>query len=341
MPISANHALPRHGATTIGAPILARSRNIKPGFFKNEDLGTADPYVSLLFAGLWTLADRAGVLEDRPLRIKAEIFPYRDGLDINGYLTVLERLGYIRKFVVDGVKYIFIVNFSKHQNPHHTEKASGFPAYSDTCAVTVNSPLDHGENPAYSLIPDSGFLIPDSLPPIPPEGVVVVKKKPSINLEGFEPFWKVYPKQRLGSRQNAEKAYSKALARGHPPWAILEGVTAYAASREVAGGYAKGAAAWLNDDRFLNDYGDTNGTDRQVNKPTKTDRLNAAVERAIANSANFAGFTGAGGAGGDAPAMLSGPESVWEGAGTDRSGDQHSSNGAGPVPDRSGPRGLW
>ena len=236
---------------------MARSRNIKPGFFKNEDLGTADPYVSLLFAGLWTLADRAGVLEDRPLRIKAEIFPYREGMDINGYLTVLERLGYIRKFVVDGVKYIFIVNFSKHQNPHHTEKASGFPAYSDTCAVTVNSPLDHGENPAYSLIPDSLNLIPDSLPPIVPQGDVKKSKRQSaIDLEGFEDFWLAYPKQRAGSRDKAAQSYSKALARGHPPWVILEGVTAYAASREVADGYAKGAAAWLNDDRFLNNYGE-------------------------------------------------------------------------------------
>ncbi len=64
-----------------------RARNIKPGFFKNEHLGTADPIVALLFEGLWLLADRDGRLEDRPLRIKAEIFPYREGLDINGSLT--------------------------------------------------------------------------------------------------------------------------------------------------------------------------------------------------------------------------------------------------------------
>ena len=123
---------------------MARSRNIKPGFFLNEDLGTGDPYVQLLFAGLWCLADREGRLEDRPLRIKAEIFPYRESLDINGYLTVLSRLNFIIRYHVDGNHYIQITNFKKHQAPHHTEKSSVIP---DSCLGTVSSPLDLRENP--------------------------------------------------------------------------------------------------------------------------------------------------------------------------------------------------
>ena len=51
---------------------MARSRNIKPSLFKNEVLGVADPLYTILFEGLWVLADREGRLEDRPLRIKAE-----------------------------------------------------------------------------------------------------------------------------------------------------------------------------------------------------------------------------------------------------------------------------
>lgn len=51
---------------------MARSRNIKPGLFKNEVLGVADPIYTILFQGLWVLADREGRLEDRPMRIKAE-----------------------------------------------------------------------------------------------------------------------------------------------------------------------------------------------------------------------------------------------------------------------------
>src|SRR6267143_3071778 len=125
-----------------------RARNIKPGIFKNEILGSSDPLLTLLFQGLWCLADREGRLEDRPLRIKAEVFPYRENLDINRYLTELERIGFVQRYKVGEVALIQVLNFKKHQNPHHTEKKSELPA-------PVNSPLTNGEYPADSLIPDS------------------------------------------------------------------------------------------------------------------------------------------------------------------------------------------
>lgn len=147
-----------------------RARNIKPGFFTNEILGTADPMVCLLFAGLWCLADKDGRLEDRPLRIKAELFPYRDNLDLNGYLTVLERSGFISRYEVGGQRYIQVENFARHQSPHHTEKPRGYPANpqhsrGEHCEQAL-APLCNGEyqvsERSDSLIPDS--LIPDSRP---------------------------------------------------------------------------------------------------------------------------------------------------------------------------------
>lgn len=140
---------------------MARARNIKPGLFKNEVLGTQDPYITLLFVGLWTLADKSGILEDRPLRIKAELFPYREGFDINGYLTVLERDGFIHRYEHAGIKLLQIAKFKEHQNPHHTEKDSIYPDYSTTCKLSVKQPLNNGITPADSLNTDS--LIPDSL----------------------------------------------------------------------------------------------------------------------------------------------------------------------------------
>jgi len=125
-----------------------RARNIKPGLFKNEVLGSSDPMLTLLFQGLWCLADREGRLEDRPLRIKAELFSYRENLDIHRYLTELERTGFVQRYKVGELALIQVLNFKKHQNPHHTEKKSELPA-------PVNSPLSHGEYPADSLIPDS------------------------------------------------------------------------------------------------------------------------------------------------------------------------------------------
>lgn len=142
---------------------MARARNIKPGFFTNELLGTFDPIISLLFAGLWCLADKDGILEDRPLRIKAELFPYRDGLDVNGYLTVLEQSGFVTRYVVSGSRYIMINEFEKHQHPHHTEKPRGYPKPQEKSREQTLTPLDNGDTPSDSLIHRfTDSLIPDS-----------------------------------------------------------------------------------------------------------------------------------------------------------------------------------
>lgn len=105
---------------------MARSRNIKPAFFKNEALAEVGCDTRLLFIGLWTLADREGRAEDRPKRIRAEIFPF-DGFDVESMLTELQRLGFLTRYEVDGNKYIQITNFVKHQDPHYREKASEIP----------------------------------------------------------------------------------------------------------------------------------------------------------------------------------------------------------------------
>ena len=72
----------------------------------------------------------------------------------------------------------------------------------------------------------------------------------------FEQFWAAYPKQRAGAKDKALSAYFAALKR-HRELTALDLVSKaqeYAQSNEVARGYAKGAQAWLNDDRFLQDY---------------------------------------------------------------------------------------
>lgn len=155
---------------------MARARNIKPALFKNELLGVADPLLTLLFQSLWTLADKEGRLEDRPLRIKAETFPYRDSIDVNGYLTELQRLGFITRYLVGSLALIQVVNFKKHQTPHNTEKPSELPPPSsgtivniELASTSVKSPLSGSENvdalPPDLLIPSS--LITDSSSPTP------------------------------------------------------------------------------------------------------------------------------------------------------------------------------
>jgi uncharacterized phage protein (TIGR02220 family) len=162
-------------------PLDMRARNLKPKLFKNEVLGEIVPLYTLLFQALWCLADREGRLEDRPKMIKAETFPYRDGIDINGYLTELERLGFIQRYAVDDVGYIQVIKFAVHQSPHHTEKPSDIPPPPKNvaqkqigCCLTVNTPVATDKItaalPPDSLIPDS--LIPDSKPLCPQADIV-------------------------------------------------------------------------------------------------------------------------------------------------------------------------
>ena len=86
---------------------MARARSIKPGFFKNETLAELPPHGRLLYAGLWTIADRSGRLEDRPKRIKAEIFPY-ENQNVERLLSDLDKSGFIIRYEASGTRYIAI-----------------------------------------------------------------------------------------------------------------------------------------------------------------------------------------------------------------------------------------
>jgi len=138
--------------------IMPRARNIKPSFFTNEMLAEVSPLARLLFIGLWTVADRRGRLEDRPKKIKAEVLPY-DNCDPEKLLNELASKGFITRYEVNTCGYICIPKFEKHQNPHCKESESTIPAPDEPGASTVQV----SEIPERArLIPDSGFLIPES-----------------------------------------------------------------------------------------------------------------------------------------------------------------------------------
>ena len=106
---------------------MARARLLKPGFFTNEAIVELPPFARLLFQGLWLVADREGRLEDRPKRIKMELFP-ADNIDVDELLSMLADAGLIQRYAVNGQGYIAIPSFLKHQNPHHREQESVIPS---------------------------------------------------------------------------------------------------------------------------------------------------------------------------------------------------------------------
>jgi len=154
---------------------MARARNIKPGFWRNEELVELPFQTRLLFIGLWNLADKEGRLENRPKKIKLEIFP-ADDVDISLEITRLSEAGLVKVYEADGKRCIEVVNFKKHQNPHHREAESELPAPPEKEEKEPQDTENKGasESPGRapgkpeesradsgSLIPDSGFLIPE------------------------------------------------------------------------------------------------------------------------------------------------------------------------------------
>lgn len=92
-----------------------------------------------------------------------------------------------------------------------------------------------------------------------------------------ERFWKTYPKQRAGSKDAARKAMTKALTKTTKE-EIENAVTQYAQSDEVARGYAKGAAAWLNDERWTHQYQPAAGPARRPGNVQKTGYLDKVAD---------------------------------------------------------------
>jgi len=98
-------------------------------------------------------------------------------------------------------------------------------------------------------------MTPDNV--APEEEVEEESKKKNLkkekNEEEFSVFWKLFPRQRIGNQQKAEAAYRQALSRSTAD-EIFAGLKSYLDSDEVKRGFAKGAAAWLNDDRWKVQY---------------------------------------------------------------------------------------
>lgn len=134
---------------------MARARNIKPATFTNEFLAECSPLARLLFIGLWTIADKEGRLEDRPRKIKYELLGY-DECEVDTLLDELFSRGFIVRYGDDNNKYIQVVNFVKHQNPHPKEPTSNIPEPCKNISY-------HGKN----ISKNASSLIPSSLIPLP------------------------------------------------------------------------------------------------------------------------------------------------------------------------------
>lgn len=128
---------------------MARIRYLKPDFFIDPDLGELSFQHRLIFAGLWCQADKAGRLRYEPKKLKIQIVPY-DNIKMEQVLEELSVKPFIQIYEIEGVKYIQIKNWDRHQNPHHTEKESIIPLFDGI--LTVKEPLLNSVKPISSHI---------------------------------------------------------------------------------------------------------------------------------------------------------------------------------------------
>ena len=154
---------------------MARARTLRAEAHRHEILCSLSPLHRWLFAGLWTIADRDGRLEDRPKRIKAEVLAY-DDCDCNRLLDDLAMAGFIQRYVdEDGHGVIAIPSWPKHQHPHPKEPKSILSKpNASTLPSTTAPPLPFPANdPAGSSVSSmssvsSGSTVPSETEVAPP-----------------------------------------------------------------------------------------------------------------------------------------------------------------------------
>jgi hypothetical protein len=131
---------------------MARSRFAKPEFFDDPVLARCSHPARLLFVACWQVADRCGVFEWDPARLRKYAFGYEDitSAQVETMLSELVSGGFLRVATFEGRAYALVVNLAKHQKFHVAEKPKYENVFkSATWLSTVQAPTQH---PASTLL---------------------------------------------------------------------------------------------------------------------------------------------------------------------------------------------
>ena len=96
---------------------MARIRSIKPSFWTSEQVVECSPNARLLFIGLLTFSDDAGIHPASPARAKMEIFP-GDGFgtdDVRAMVDELIAAGLVQQYDVAGRTFWRVTGWDRHQ----------------------------------------------------------------------------------------------------------------------------------------------------------------------------------------------------------------------------------
>ncbi len=148
---------------------MARTRQIKPSFFDNEVLGAMPALTRLFFIGLWGQADRHGILEDRPARLRAKVLPFDHEADGSSMIETLMSAGFVLRYSVGGESFLMIQKFAVHQRPHPEEKST-YPRpprkFTEVSGLLEQAPVKPEQVPATSSENTASCALP-SIPSSP------------------------------------------------------------------------------------------------------------------------------------------------------------------------------
>ncbi len=233
---------------------MPRIRYLKPEFFSDEDLAELKFETRLTFSGLWCYADKLGRLEDRPKFLKAMIFPY-DNVDMEKQLQSLCKKPFIIRYEVDGKPLIQIINWEKHQKPHHTEADSKFPPAPPLKEIIKGMGMEKQLDPSLKL--ENGE-IPVKIP----------SAMKSIGYNGFESFWVAYPKKK--NKGDAEDSWKKIKPNAELLQKILIAIGHGKKSNEWQkdkGQWIPYPASWLNAKGWEDEYNPPNTDSVRPSEP--------------------------------------------------------------------------
>lgn len=135
-----------------------RIRSIKPEFWRSDDIDALSIPDRLLFIGLWSYVDDAGIGVDRESSIAADLFagdlarePHETSVRVHGGLKRLSEAGLITRYTAQSKRWLHISNWSKHQKINRpTESRRPGPTSDDAEPQqerTEDSVSPHAESP--------------------------------------------------------------------------------------------------------------------------------------------------------------------------------------------------
>lgn len=107
-----------------------RIRTIKPEFWESESLSRVSREARLLFVGLFSCCDDHGRTRAHSRILASRLYPFdEDALSLlEGWLSELESIGCIRRYMVDGETFLEIPKWLNHQKIDKPSK-SKLPEY--------------------------------------------------------------------------------------------------------------------------------------------------------------------------------------------------------------------